>query len=286
MSDPRYQIATASRPELELSIDWAAAEGWNPGLHDVDPFFAADPGGYLIGRFDGEPVATISAVRYGSGFGFVGFYIVRPEFRGRGLGLDIWKAAMASLDGRNVGLDGVVDQQDNYRKSGFHLAYRNVRYSGRAGDCATAPQPDTRIVPVSTLSFTALRDYDRPFFPDDRETFLRTWIAPPAGQALALVEEGDIRGYGVIRACRSGHKIGPLFADDTRHADALLPALCATVPADDEVFLDAPEVNPEAVKLAESHGMTVVFETARMYTGPAPELPLGRLFGVTTFELG
>jgi len=32
--------------------------------------------------------------------------------------------------------------------------------------------------------------------------------------------------------------------------------------------------------------MVVVFETARMYTGAAPQLPLRRLFGVTTFELG
>jgi hypothetical protein len=32
--------------------------------------------------------------------------------------------------------------------------------------------------------------------------------------------------------------------------------------------------------------MTVVFETARMYTGEAPRLPLDGIFGVTTFELG
>jgi len=30
----------------------------------------------------------------------------------------------------------------------------------------------------------------------------------------------------------------------------------------------------------------VVFETARMYKGPAPQLPVERIFGVTTFELG
>jgi hypothetical protein len=38
--------------------------------------------------------------------------------------------------------------------------------------------------------------------------------------------------------------------------------------------------------LAERHGMVVAFETARMYTGKVPDLPLRRLFGVTTFELG
>jgi hypothetical protein len=32
--------------------------------------------------------------------------------------------------------------------------------------------------------------------------------------------------------------------------------------------------------------MAPVFETARMYRGAAPELPLGNIFGITTFELG
>jgi hypothetical protein len=32
--------------------------------------------------------------------------------------------------------------------------------------------------------------------------------------------------------------------------------------------------------------MTVAFETARMYIGRAPDLPMRRVFGVTTFELG
>jgi hypothetical protein len=28
------------------------------------------------------------------------------------------------------------------------------------------------------------------------------------------------------------------------------------------------------------------FETARMYRGPAPDLPLAQIFGIGTFELG
>ncbi len=43
---------------------------------------------------------------------------------------------------------------------------------------------------------------------------------------------------------------------------------------------------PRALALAERHAMNVAFETARMYTGSPPALPLARLFGVTTFELG
>ena len=42
----------------------------------------------------------------------------------------------------------------------------------------------------------------------------------------------------------------------------------------------------DAVALAGDHGLSPVFETARMYTGPIRPLRLERVFGVTTFELG
>ena len=39
---------------------------------------------------------------------------------------------MAQLTGCVVGLDGVVAQQDNYRRSGFDLAWHNTRFQGPA----------------------------------------------------------------------------------------------------------------------------------------------------------
>jgi Acetyltransferase (GNAT) domain len=91
--------------------------------------------------------------------------------------------------------------------------------------------------------------------------------------------------WGVIRPCRTGHKIGPLVADDRAAAETVLAALLAAR-GGGEIFLDVPSVNREAVALAQGLGLTPVFETARMYTGAIPQLRLERVFGVTTFELG
>ena len=104
--------------------------------------------------------------------------------------------------------------------------------------------------------------------------------------ALALTGGDGLRGYAVGRPCRVGVKIGPLFADDPSVAQALFDALCASVPAGASLYLDVPEPNGAAVELARRAGMTVVFETARMYAGRAPDVPVERVFGVTTFELG
>jgi ribosomal protein S18 acetylase RimI-like enzyme len=283
VTDPSFRVVNLAGEDVALAVEWAAAEGWNPGLQDARCFAAADASGFFAGMLGGAPVATISVVKYGTTFAFLGLNIEKPGHRGQGYGLALWKAALATAAGRNVGLDGVVAQQDNYQRSGFRLAYRNIRYGSTRG--ADAPI-DARVVPLSSLPFADVAAYDRAFFPEARDAFLRCWVAQPRAKALAAVRDGGIAGYGVVRAARTGWKIGPLFADDAGLAEALFHALSMHVPAGEALFLDVPEPNAAAIALAERHGMAMVFETARMYTGPAPALPLRQLFGVTTFELG
>jgi GNAT superfamily N-acetyltransferase len=272
----------AMRPdEIALAADWAAAEGWNPGLADAACFATVDPFGFLIGEIDGAPAATVSCVNYDDRFAFLGFYIVRPDLRGRGHGLRIWKAAMAHAGARTVGLDGVVAQQDNYRKSGFRLAYPNVRYGGTVAPAAVP----AGIVPLADIAFASLEADDATVFPAPRRAFLQTWLDTSGHLGRAFVRDSRLAGWGVIRPCRSGAKIGPLVADDRAAAEAVLAALLAGTGGGD-VFLDVPSVNRDAVALAQSLALSPVFETARMYTGPIPALQTQRLFGVTSFELG
>ena len=129
-SNEKFVIRTMRRDDVESALDWAAKEGWNPGIHDADCFYFTDPQGFFIGEIVGEPIGCIAAVAYNDSFGFIGLYIVKPEFRGKGYGTALWKSGMNHLGNRIIGLDGVIDQQENYKKSGFRLAYRNIRYEG------------------------------------------------------------------------------------------------------------------------------------------------------------
>ena len=266
--------------DVALALDWAAAEGWNPGHADAACFTAVDPQGFLIGEVDGEPAATISVVNYDSGFAFLGFYIVRPDLRGRGFGYRLWQAGIAHAGGRVIGLDGVVAQQDNYRKSGFAFAYTNIRYGGVPTGVGAADAT----VPLTDVPFAQLERDDATVFPAPRPAFLRAWHDAPGHVGRALMRDGRLAAWGVIRPCRNGHKIGPLVADNREDAETVFAALIAH--ADGEVFLDVPQPNAQALALAEAHGLSPVFETARMYTGAIRPLALERVFGVTTFELG
>ena len=200
--------------EVQTAVDWAAAEGWNPGLHDAACFYAADPTGFWGGFVGEDLVATLAAVKYGEGFGFIGPYIIKPGFRGQGLGMALWNAGMATLQGRRIGLDGVPAQQANYGRSGFVLAHNNIRFAGTVDAALTPAQAelavDEGIVPLAGLPDQMVLDYDRPFFPDDRQEFLRHWVHQPGAVALGLLRAGGqdslaggLAGYGVPRpTCR------------------------------------------------------------------------------------
>ena len=269
-----------TRNELDTAIAWARAEGWNPGLYEADSFYATDPNGFFMGEVDGEPVGSICAVAYDGSYGFMGFYIVRPEMRGNGHGLRIWNAAMYYLGDRTIGADGVPAMLAKYETFGFRIAYRNVRYKGSGGGDEPAG-----LVDLDTVPFTNLVAYDAAHVPVPRVRFLEHWVRQRGAVVRIAVEGLRIVGFGMLRVCKDAFKVGPLFADSPDIAATIFSALKANA-AGNTIFLDTPEPNTAAVALAKSHGMTPAFETSRIYRGPAPNLPLDRIFGVTSFELG
>jgi GNAT superfamily N-acetyltransferase len=283
MSIDGYSIRKAARPEVDLMISWANSEGWNPGIHDAETFYRTDANGFLVGVLDGKPVASISAVAYNASFGFLGFYIVRPPFRGQGLGTEIWNAGMKYLEGRNIGLDSVSEQQKLYESKGFWPCYKSVRYQG------VGTGQERKAEGIKYLSEVPMEDllaYDDQYFPVKRHLFTKSWIRQPGSIAIGAVNDGKLEGYGVLRQCHQGYKIGPLFADDKDVAESLFCALCGHAPQGAPVFLDTPEQNSAALDLAKRHHMYPVFETVRMYTKEDPGLPMEGIFGVTSFELG
>lgn len=275
-------IRTAEKDEIPVFIEWARREGWNPGIHDAVCHYAVDPDGWFVAEADGEIAGTLAVTNYDPEFSFGGFYIIRENARGHGAGWKLWNHGMRHAGERNFGGDGVYEMQDKYAgNAGLIYAYRNIRWQGIADG---RRQPD--LISAAELPLDVLSAYDRRHFPAERTRFVEKWILQDNTLALAYLHPDDsIGGYGVIRRCYEGNKIGPIFADTPGIAESILEGLTESVTGE-KFFFDTPEPNTAAVAMARKRHMEEVFGTARMYSRHVPVLPVHEIFGVTSFELG
>jgi hypothetical protein len=216
----------------------------------------------------------------------MGFFIVKPEYRAKGVGRKLWYQRRDHLlqrlnSGASIGMDGVVDMQPFYRKGGFELHFRDERHEkiGQAYDV------DAKISAINNEDFESILAYDKQCFGFSRPQFLKPWLNLPEGKTFKYVKDGALKGYAVLRKVMNGYKICPLFADSPEIAEALYKSCLNAVPGQ-PVYLDIPMVNKAAVQLTKAFGTKYVFECARMYYGQVPDIPINKIFGVTSFELG
>ncbi|MDZ7743274.1 MAG: GNAT family N-acetyltransferase [Bacteroidota bacterium] len=227
-----------------------------------------------------------SIVSYEGDFGFMGFFIMKPEYRSQGIGSKLWSLRRDKLISRlkpdaPIGMDGVVDMQPFYRKGGFELAFRDERHE-RRGETFDV---DLNILPIQEKDFQAVVIYDKQGFGYYRPQFLKPWLNMPEARAFKYEEDGSLKGYVLMRKAGKAYKIGPLFADNVDIAEELYKVCLNAVPGE-AVYLDIPMKNPSAVALAKKYKTTCSFECARMYYNGWPDVSLEKVFGVTTFELG
>lgn len=273
-----YVIRQAALEDLSFFIELAKEEGWNPGLEDSKAFYAADPKGFFIGELNGEKIGSISAVAYDAAFGFIGLYIVKSGYRGKGYGRPLWNQALHYLGKRAIGLDAVIKQEKTYKKSGFRSVYKSIRCEGKGGRPSSGHAMD-----LKQGSFEKLCEYDCSIFGVSRSDFLHHWIHASNARALGVLNGSYLAGYGVIRKCVQGYKIGPLFADHIDIAKELYANLCGSV-GPSSVYLDVPQITCESGQIAQ--GLKPVFETVRMFRGTPIRQEIKKIFGITTFELG
>ncbi len=281
-----YQFEKLDFAGMKTLVQWAEAEGWNPGLHDASLFWATDPDGFYGYYHHNKLIAGGSIVSYGGQFGFMGFFIVKAEYRGSGIGRKLWIQRRDALLGRlnsgaAIGMDGVLAMQSFYSKGGFEIAFRDERYvrTGRVF------QINPHISSITCADYDSVLAYDRQCFGFGRPQFLIPWITQPQVKTFKYTADGILMGFAVVRKAINGHKVGPLFADNALIAEELYKA-CLNSVADEQLFIDIPVVNAAAGDLVKKYKATYVFECARMYYGKAPAIPIGQVFGLTTFELG
>jgi hypothetical protein len=285
-----FAIGPMSASEVAVLTGWAADEGWNPGLHDVAIAYREQPEAFVALRRGSELVGGASVMAYGGAWGVLGLFIVRADLRSQGLGSCLWDELLVSLRGRlapgaPIGLDGVVAMQPFYRRSGFVDAHRDIRFSGHPR-CAPDPQVVvTEGVVLTPAGERELIAYDEALAIGPRRSFMRRWFTASGVLVATLRHTSGLGAIGALRPCREGFKLGPVLAGTPEDASRVVRSLAAHAHGA-LVQLDVPEPNAAGLAIAAELGLEQSFECARMYVGGVPDLPVDRIFGVTSFELG
>jgi GNAT superfamily N-acetyltransferase len=267
-------------------VDWAKAEGWNPGPHDAEVFYATDPDGFYGYFYNDKMIGGGSIVSYNKEFGFMGFFIVKSEYRSLGIGRKLWYRRRDTLlsrlnEGAPIGMDGVIAMQPFYKKGGFEISFRNERYE----KTGTKFKTGSNISPITDADIDSILDYDKQCFGFSRPQFIKPWLMLPGNKTFKYTENDKLRGFAIVRKADKGFKVCPLFADTEIVAEELYKA-CLNSVQGDSLFLDIPVINKGAVNLIKKYSGTYVFECARMYYGNPPDININKVFGITTFELG
>lgn len=279
-----FEITQNDPQALSFAIENARQEGWNPGVDDHLTFLAADPEGFFLGKLNGQPIACASAVCYNDHFAFCGLYIVLPEYRGQGYGMQLTHQRLAYVGNRCVGLDGVVENENMYEKIGYQRDFISHRFAITRLPGRTSIDQNVKLYEPDDLR--ALINYDRLCFPASRSQFLKAWVGAPHATCFCVYDhQGQLQGYIVIRRCYEGYKVGPLFADSRVIAQALLRRAMDLV-SKRPVFIDVPAVNLAARALMNDQSASSQFSCVRMYRQGKPVVDTSRVYGITTFELG
>ncbi|MFN9242805.1 MAG: GNAT family N-acetyltransferase [Cyanobacteriota bacterium] len=297
-------IRPLSARDIATVTAWARQEGFTPGAGDVAIYRQTDRQGLWVGWLDQEPVGCIAGVRYNRSYGFIGMFLVVPEHRGKGYGVQLWRHALGHLgDLPCIGLEAAPDRVEDYAGWGFAPASPTTRWQ-RLGDGralpAQAPEPwpapsqpsrppSWCLLAGEAIPEQAVQRFDAQREPSPRPHFLHQWLHHPAGTVHALLDrEGTCHGFGRIRPCLlkegEGWRIGPLVAANPAAAHALVEGLLQRHPG--VVLIDGPGANPQAAPLLEELGFVPLSQTLRMYRGSAPAVSLADVYGLACLELG
>lgn len=253
--DPLHLITCKTPLEFQFALDLAEKIGWNPVLNWVEDAFPLDKGGFCLGlRFDPDrriydPACTIFSVDLQSECGLIALYIVKEEYRKKGFGLQIFKAAMERLKScKTICLTTIKPMDVVYHKSGFVSVETFVRKSlviGQTSPGVVSPTQEEEksqsIQDVTPEDFESIEEYDSKVLALDRKAFLRKWIRPTEYTKSVVArntESKEVNGYGVLRKAGIGYKIGPLYASDIRTCVQITRKLIASIPKGEPLVFD------------------------------------------------
>jgi GNAT superfamily N-acetyltransferase len=249
--------------DLPLGLHLSRQAGWNQLPADWQRLLNCQPDGCFVAEWHGTPAGTIVTGIFGP-VAWIAMVLVEETLRGRSIGKALMRFALEFLDRRGVAtvrLDATPLGQPLYEQLGFVAQFRLTRYEG------TLPSADAVAGVEAALpeQWQALAALDETVtYTNRREVLWRLLAEQP--QAVRCVQQGNrIAGYLTSRPGARAQYVGPCITNAA--AGPLLLADAWHRHAGQHIFMDIPEPNEPATRLAEAQGLTVQRRLLRMCRG-------------------
>jgi hypothetical protein len=132
--------------------------------------------------------------------------------------------------------------------------------------------------------------YDTSLWGSSRHEMFNTMLMQPESYAFVTFNQktGAINGYGVIRPCIKGYRIGPIYCEDKESAKLLTEILTAQIPSGSKIIFDIPDKNTFSHLFAEYFNLTAASEvdTKAMFKGEPHDGREEICYGVASLEIG
>ncbi|KAI9491778.1 acyl-CoA N-acyltransferase [Zychaea mexicana] len=252
MSPFRVRSCVSASEASEILYPWVVAEKWDPGMNGNDikhAYYPSDPASFFVGTITQQTtttsaaekiVSSICAIKHDDNTGYIAFYVVDALYRGKGYGFQTFTHALSHLSASPwIGLDAVEAQMETYKKSGFVVQTKIVRYvgGGVSHPAHSTATDGVRTVGLDQATLEQLVDYDHGCTGMRRATFVSHWVSYHVKHGWGFVllnQQQKIVGLGCMRRCASGtYRIAPLYADTLDHALDLVTRLTMAVGVND-----------------------------------------------------
>ncbi len=249
--------------DVQLGLELTGQAGWNQTESDWLRFLKMEPEGCFAAELGGRTVGTTTTCAF-EGVAWIAMVLVDVDYRGKGVGTELLKYALNYLDKRKVKtvrLDATSAGQPIYEKLGFALEYQLARFEG----IAPSGKRGTLVTKAVPAIYASIIEFDKWTTGTNRGKMLRRFFEE-FPEDIRIIQHGDkIAGFIMTRPGANAVQIGPCIA--TLDAGSVLLQDALNRCAAEQVFIDIPVDNAEAVKVAEPSGLRIQRYFMRMYRG-------------------
>lgn len=240
----------------------------------------------IVAERDGQIIATAQRWRWGPRHATIGLVIVTPACQGRRIGHRLMSALLDGLDNHTVLLHATAEGRGLYERLGFVRTGEMRQHQGIAQPTPLIALPaGWRLRPAGLNEAADLRRLDAQARGMPRDALIDDLLAS-ADACVVLDDDGEARGFAMLRRFGRGHAIGPVVAPDAESAKALIAHL-AGINAGHFTRIDI-DFDSGLAEWLESIGLLRVDAPTTMVRGAPLTTPPGgpTLFAIVTQAMG